>query len=159
MVLNSYNTGMGFFLFNSDTKSVFYQTFMEVLFKNLLEYCEAIIVNKETKTSLDNFLINTFTESMKSVDEDLKEKLIIPKMVQKQVNQWKLMLIDSLKKSIELITRDDLVESNYFKVYRILDLITAFVTIALSTGAITFNQMNGSFDKIPVDHILVKKDS
>ena len=157
--LRGYNTSMGFFIFNSDTKSIFYQTFMKLLFDQLNGFCNDIIKNKETNTSLDNFILDKFNDTIIVFDSDLKESLIIPDGISKQVLQWKMMLLESLKKSIENVISDDLVESNYFKVYRILDLITGFVNIALSTGAITFNQMNGAFDKLKVEDVLIKKDS
>lgn len=157
--LKSTNTGLNFLVFKSNTKSVFYQTFIQLLFTELNKFCLDIISSKESSTSFDNFVINKLDEHIVNFKNEFNSTLVTPVKVSKQLLQWKVMLLESLKRTMENLLSDELVDSNYFKIYRILDLVSGFTNIALSTGAVTFNQMNGAFDELTVEDIFIKKDS
>jgi hypothetical protein len=155
LYLKTYKSNFGFFVFNSDSKSLFYQTFIRLLFNHLSEWLNSIINIKGV--NVETYILDQLNSHLDKFDAQLEEQLNIPQSIQKQFQQWRMMLIESLKKSTEQILSDDIVESDYFKKYRVLDQVCGFVNIALSTGAITFNQMNGAFDEIKVDDILKKK--
>ena len=153
LYLKTYKSNFGFFIFNSDSKSLFYQTFMRLLFNHLNEWLINIINSKE---NIEIYIIDELNKQLDLFDAELENTLNIPNGISKQFQQWRMMLIESLKKSIDQILADDIVESSFFKTYRVLDQVSGFVNIALSTGAITFNQMNGAFDSIKVDEIIRK---
>lgn len=155
LYLKTYKSNFGFFIFNSDSKSLFYQSFIKLLFVHLTEWLQSVVTCKES--NIENYTLDQLNIHLDKFDNELENLLNIPPSISKQFQQWRMMLIESLKKSTEQILSDDIVESNYFKTYRVLDQVAGFVNIALSTGAITFNQMNGAFDSIKVDDILKKK--
>ena len=151
--IKSYNVSSRYYLFTSETKSLFYREYIKILFVELESFITKVSSTTYTNTSFDNGVITELTKAIENVDIKVKEKFNVPPLISNQFDQWRFAITESLKTSIEYIINDDITSNVYFKQYRILDQVVSFIHIILSTGALTFNQMNGAFDKLTKDDI------
>lgn len=155
--IRNYKNAINLSLFNNETKSFFYQSFVQILLTNIKETCLKITAEYKTIKNIDNYTMSEIDAMIDKINMDVTNHFNIPPPVQKQFDTWKDKLLSALRRSIEQVVYDNSVESKYLQCYRLLDQVNSFSNYLISTGSITFNQMNGAFDKLQKEDILKVK--
>ncbi len=148
------NTFSNIYLFNNESKILFFQTYMDLLFKNIEVMLINIIENKENKNNIESLVSEELNRLLEVFNNEINSTLQCPEKVEKQFTIWKTMINSELKKSVELILNDNLIESPYITVYRLCDQLVTMTNITLTTGSLTFSQMNGAFDNVKIEDVV-----
>lgn len=152
--LRGYKNAVSLSVFNSETKSIFYQYFIKLLFTNI-EIRLTSIINQHNKVdNIDTFILAQIDEMINELIAELENNIELPDSVRKYFNPWKNKLLASFRRSVEQVSFDDTSGSSYIQTYRVLDQVNCFINYLLSTGDVIFNQMNGAFDKLTPDQII-----
>lgn len=163
-VLKQHNTEFTLFLLESKTKAHFYNIYIEIVFSVLAEMSKEIIdlIEKDNNKNnskkeqvnftgkIQNEIFTIINEKLIDNEELLNETLTIPDNIVLPFNQWRGMLRNSLRSSLTEILNDDLINNDYFIVYRTFDILVAHCKTLLYSGALEFSRMNGAFDKLDI---------
>lgn len=141
-------------IFTNDVKEQFFKKYVVVLFEELETTLENIITNYEEVDNIDNLILSKITACGNNIDMRLEALFDLPTNVKKIVSLWKTGLSNSFVRLIEITIHDDLLENDYFKVYRVMDMSLGFTQYTLNTGKFLFETMNGAFDSLKIEDII-----
>lgn len=154
IIIKNYENQLNLFLFNNHTKSLFYKEFVGIIFKNIVNMADKIVTKHDKKEKDIEYVIADEIENCKAaIDKDVFKKLIVPKSIENKIDHWKSLMIESIRISVQSLVNDDMNNSNYFKVYRTLDIFLTFTNFITGTGSILFNNINGAFDHLEAHQI------
>lgn len=155
LLLRNYENQLNLLIFNSELKSKFYKIYISVIFKNLQSYLQSIIKDYDTVANLDTEILTRVDKAISDINLNFEKTIRVPQKVQHIFTYWKMTTLQSYRANIESTLYDDLIDNKYFKVYRILDLTVSFNTFMLNTGATLFATMNGAFDNLKEEDVIL----
>lgn len=152
--VKSYRNTISSSSFNNEAKTIFFQTYIQVLFKNMEDLLNKIVDSKDKTRPIDLQILENLNEAIDRINKEIQSTFNAPSKVEDLFNQWRTALLESLRKSIEYVVSDDIVESDYFTMYRVLDQIYGFLDYVLKTGSAQFAAMNGAFDGLRINDVI-----
>ena len=152
--LHQKRSSFTYFIMDEPIKIAFYKTYVTIKFDALEKMALAVAKLANEKGDITSLILNQIEIVTEEIDNNLKEKLIIPEKIEQRFSQWRIMLKASLKDSLIEILNDDLVDSNYFMAYRTLDTMIAHVKTILHSGTLEFSRMNGAFKNLEIKDVI-----
>jgi len=147
-------SNLTYFVMEDAVKIEFYKRYIKILFVELETACIEIVEISKHDEIMNTIISQKLEIAMTNVTMNIHKELVIPPVIEKQFEQWLAMLRNSFVDVIEDILNDDLIDSNYFITYRLLDAISAYCKFVLNSGALEFQKMNGAFKNLKIQDIL-----
>jgi len=147
-------SNLTYFVMEDAVKIEFYKRYIKILFTELELACTDIVEHSKSEEIMTTLISQKLELAMNHITIKIHNELIIPDVIEKQFEQWLAMLRNSFVDVIEDILNDDLIDSNYFITYRLLDAISAYCKFVLNSGALEFQKMNGAFKNLTIKDIL-----